>query len=885
MKIFRQQLIEAKVALSSLFVGTFSKVLPYANAILMVIKEVSKAIAMMFGIKLKDYNSGIASNDAYSDSIGEIGDSADKSNKKVKELKRQILGFDEIHNIDETKNNSSGSDSSGVSGGIDQRLLDAIKGYDNGMDKVRMKASEIRDKIMEWLGFTKEIDPLTGEVYFKYGGIKKTLTNMWKSFKGLSTEGKILVGLGLVIGATKLWNTGKKLVNIFGSSGLYKVIKSLYNPTTSLFSTMLTGLKGSHSSLKTGIQSWREQMGIINSTTGKVDGFKGALNGAKTAMAGLITGAIGLYTVHKSIKSISEEGTNLVNVLGLVGGSLTTIASGIQVGMVFGPWGAAIGGVTATVATLTTALLSYENQGYKTAESIKKSTKVTNEYSSSLLKQYNAISETAEKQKALTTAHSNMIDELESIVDANGKVKKGYEERAEFIVTTLNQAYGTELSITDGKIQKLDEEINKIRDVIAEKKKEIALESASQAYEIALKEKAKAYQNLEMATKNYNDAIINQERYESKLKDSYEKYKDSYYKQYETYEKFLDAMSRSEKGYKNIISATKEAKNSMDNATTAYDANTTAIMQYQGLLSADAKENSELVDYYMNQIENTYYDGKKTIKLTYDQQVKDAQEYYSSVIRTAKENGQEITDEIKSQAESRLNTVTQNLKEQSATVENITPQIVKAWATLGKQNKDKFLEKFKELPKDVQTEIVDKMQEKGYGISKELATGISQINPEIHVKSKVDKAKIEVDADTSKAKRKTNSWLSSLFSGIGKFLGLTTKANGGVYSNGTWKNIPQYANGGSPSHGTMFVAGEAGAEIVGHINGKTEVLNQSQIASAIYSAVYSAMSQFNGGGVAEINVHASKDVIVETAINGINQETKQTGICPVKFPM
>lgn len=59
------------------------------------------------------------------------------------------------------------------------------------------------------------------------------------------------------------------------------------------------------------------------------------------------------------------------------------------------------------------------------------------------------------------------------------------------------------------------------------------------------------------------------------------------------------------------------------------------------------------------------------------------------------------------------------------------------------------------------------------------------------------------------------------------------------------------------------MAGETGIEIVGHINGKTEVLNQSQITSAIYSA----MSQFNGGGIAEINVHASKDVIVETAIN------------------
>lgn len=73
--------------------------------------------------------------------------------KKAKELKRQILGFDEVHNIDENK--GSNSDSSGTAGGIDQRLLDAIKGYDNGMDKVRMKATQIRDRIMEWLGFTK----------------------------------------------------------------------------------------------------------------------------------------------------------------------------------------------------------------------------------------------------------------------------------------------------------------------------------------------------------------------------------------------------------------------------------------------------------------------------------------------------------------------------------------------------------------------------------------------------------------------------------------------------------------------------------------------------------------------------------------------------------
>ena len=68
------------------------------------------------------------------------------------------------------------------------------------------------------------------------------------------------------------------------------------------------------------------------------------------------------------------------------------------------------------------------------------------------------------------------------------------------------------------------------------------------------------------------------------------------------------------------------------------------------------------------------------------------------------------------------------------------------------------------------------------------------------------------------------------------------RANGGVYSNGVWHDIPQFAGGARGIHGTMFLAGEAGPEIVGNIGGRTEVLNKSQIASAIYSAVQAAMA-------------------------------------------
>lgn len=65
-------------------------------------------------------------------------------------------------------------------------------------------------------------------------------------------------------------------------------------------------------------------------------------------------------------------------------------------------------------------------------------------------------------------------------------------------------------------------------------------------------------------------------------------------------------------------------------------------------------------------------------------------------------------------------------------------------------------------------------------------------------------------------------------------------SKGGSLYGGAWHGIPQYANG-TPNAGSLFIAGEAGAEVVGHINGRTEVLNGSQIASVMYKAVSSAV--------------------------------------------
>ena len=65
----------------------------------------------------------------------------------------------------------------------------------------------------------------------------------------------------------------------------------------------------------------------------------------------------------------------------------------------------------------------------------------------------------------------------------------------------------------------------------------------------------------------------------------------------------------------------------------------------------------------------------------------------------------------------------------------------------------------------------------------------------------------------------------------------------------------EFASGGFPTTGQMFIAREAGAELVGNIGGRTAVANNDQITEGIAQAVYSAMMSANqGGGEQNINV-------------------------------
>lgn len=89
-----------------------------------------------------------------------------------------------------------------------------------------------------------------------------------------------------------------------------------------------------------------------------------------------------------------------------------------------------------------------------------------------------------------------LYNELESIVDANGKVKEGYEARASFITTQLKDALGIEIELIGNQVQGMQNLRDSIDQVIEKKKAQIILNSQEEQYTEAVNKQMEAVRQL-----------------------------------------------------------------------------------------------------------------------------------------------------------------------------------------------------------------------------------------------------------------------------------------------------------------------------------------------------------------------------------------------------
>lgn len=97
-------------------------------------------------------------------------------------------------------------------------------------------------------------------------------------------------------------------------------------------------------------------------------------------------------------------------------------------------------------------------------------------------------------------------------------------------------------------------------------------------------------------------------------------------------------------------------------------------------------------------------------------------------------------------------------------------------------------------------------------------------------------------------------------------------------------SIDWYAQGGFPDTGQLFVAREAGAEMVGNIGGKTAVANNDQIVQAVSQGVAQAVSSVlvNGtSGNQNITITLDGEKVYKSVVKHNNETVMMTGESPL----
>ena len=272
-----------------------------------------------------------------------------------------------------------------------------------------------------------------------------------------------------------------------------------------------------------------------------------------------------------------------------------------------------IGLAVTVIAALTAGTLAYiataEDQIEKTyglTDAEKKNLTALQECTDSLNTQREAREESVASIDQEYIGYENLLGELQSITDANGNVKAGYEDRAKVITGLLSEALGIEIELLDGQIQKYGEVVKAIEEVILKKEAEAVLSSMQE-------DMANAYKNTEDAINKYKDAASSAAKKDEQVKEltkakeqAQEDYDKALEEGSETALGYSHALNQAEKKLKTAKDAQKDASKEVREAKSAMEELSAEVDNYRALQEAVASGDATKIQEALNTLVSSY---------------------------------------------------------------------------------------------------------------------------------------------------------------------------------------------------------------------------------------------------------------------------------------
>ena len=230
LRIFQAQLTQASRAIGNIFIPILQKILPIAIAVLRIVRELADAIAKLFHFKLTEIDYSGVGNLASGAEDAAAG--FDDATSAAKELKKSVMGFDELNILN--VNTASGVGSAGVSGGSGFDFELPEYGFLNDVSK---QADEVTQKLKNALPWILAIG--AGLAAWKLGpklglDLQKTIGLAVGIFGALTLVQNILDSI--VNGVTEENMTGMIFGMTLAVTGLYVALGPVAGGITAIVS-------------------------------------------------------------------------------------------------------------------------------------------------------------------------------------------------------------------------------------------------------------------------------------------------------------------------------------------------------------------------------------------------------------------------------------------------------------------------------------------------------------------------------------------------------------------------------------------------------------------------------------------------------------------------
>lgn len=550
-----------------------------------------------------------------------------------------------------------------------------------------------------------------------------------------------------------------------------------------------------------------------------------------------------------------------------------------------------------------------------------------------------------------------ITEELEYLVDANGKVKEGYEDRVQFILNQVNKAFGTEYELIDGVISRNGkqigsyEEVKKsIEGVIQAKKLELTLEANKELYQDAIRKETQLYQDRKTAQQQVGQT-------QEKLGKSLAKYgltiddvhnKTQTFADMQKYISFDDWLDISE-----AATEYETSINKLQDVNNAWDKNMQTRAMYEQGYTALVTGDADKIAQAEQKISAQYKDGTATI----GDQLSQRLEYVRKQKKQLEKEGEQITENDKKQLRAQYENLTKTLIDETKRVKELTPEHANAWKelaetdaelynnaiqkvdehtrliietsartidmgspefanrwlNLAQTSEEKFINGLSVLPADTQAQI--------------LAMTVSTTGMTPTVEKAYDKLSIsgkqaflnQLASLPEDEKKKIQQTIDGVYQKTGQMSQAGTAISNALKSSATSQNIDlanninismetiqnkvnramnfikdllknpfninlsayqdlnKLATGGFPDAGQMFIAREAGPELVGTIGNRTAVVNNQQIVEAVSQGVASAVSRVMGNQGGSYQLFIDGEQITNVVQQRINRNANIYG--------